>query len=472
MRLITVIPLCVMLCSCAILRHGDEWTNASTKDPSSPWSRKIDVAFTNIPLPVALAELERKANEVPGPKLAFSICRPVATPWRVPAGPVNFTATNIPVGTAFTILGDVEGFRTFCHGYEGVFADKFRKGYVSICLTGSCVDKATGKPIQGTLISYEVEDPPLTGSGEYHLEIHYWGHVDFLGTGDGRRFDVRVTHKPFECTFLAIAPGYRPQEVAILTDGTNLSYAANVKMTRDGRPVQSSTSIQRKAAQDSKVEQSESDWVLTCPEGPSSPWCRTVDFESAAIPLPELVAGLEAKANAQPGPKVSLQLCCLYTDKRVGNAPFCMGFTATNITVLKAFTIIGKVSGYKPMFRGHEGILARPVREGYEGDLSITGRCVDVTTGRPVQRLSVVRSFMELEVKGSGEYQHEVQVPGSFELMKTGDGSYTVNAKPKPQKTRFVVKAPSYETLEFAVSPAGSTLIYTNNITMIRNSRE
>jgi len=127
MRLITVIPLCIVLCSCATLRHGDEWKVASTKDPSSPWSRRVDVAFTNVPLPVALAELERKANDFPGPKLAFSICRPTSTPWRDPEGPVNFTATNITVGSAFTIMGDVQRYSPRCRGYEGVFADKFRR---------------------------------------------------------------------------------------------------------------------------------------------------------------------------------------------------------------------------------------------------------------------------------------------------------------------------------------------------------
>ncbi|MEI8122823.1 MAG: hypothetical protein WCI20_12300 [bacterium] len=243
-------------------------------------------------------------------------------------------------------------------------------------------------------------------------------------------------------------------------------------MTRGGRPTQSSALIQRLTTKDRKVGQPASDWTLICPQGPTSPWCRTVDLKFTNTPLPELVAGLEKLANAQPGPKLTLQLCGLYTNQWVGNAPFCMGFTATNITVLNAFTIIGEVSGYKPMFRGHAGILARPIREGCKGDLSITGRCVDGMTGRPVQRFSVVRSSVDLEMKGSGEYQHEVQVPGSFELKKTGDGSYTVKAKPKPQKIRFVVQAPGYEPLEFVLPTTGSTLIYTNNITMVRSGHE
>jgi hypothetical protein len=217
------------------------------------------------------------------------------------------------------------------------------------------------------------------------------------------------------------------------------------------------------------VFRSQSDWTDRWPTEPTSPWQRTVDVAFSNAPLPRVIAELEATANAEDGPRLSLALGQIRSGPWDESPHPTITFTATGITVVEAFLIVGDITNHRAMFRGLDGILAEHYHGHGEMTVFLTGRCVDAATGRPIETLSVSRNFDEIKPKTSGEFLHPFRVEGTTEFVWCDGKNYLMKTEPLPQDIRVVVTAPGYQPQEMVLSLQDSELTYTNNIEMKRD---
>jgi hypothetical protein len=101
--------------------------------------------------------------------------------------------------------------------------------------------------------------------------------------------------------------------------------------------------------------------------------------------------------------------------------------------------------------------------------IALTGRCVDATTGKPIEEAYVSRDFEELKINESGAFLYSTPVLGVTHFLSLDNKNYLLDQKLLPRDYRFVVTAPGYQPKEFVISPHDSILTYTNNIEMKPN---
>lgn len=234
MRAAIAITICIMSCSCAVLRPQPEWTVRWPTDLTSPWNRTVDVAFSNATLPQVVAQLEGLANAQSGPKLSLGLGRLSSGPWDQDAFPlITFTATNVPVVEVFRIIGDVANCRAMFRGLDGILAEHCHGHHqMTIFLTGRCVDAATGKPIKSLSISRYFDKIKAKESGEFLHPIHVEGTTEFVRC-DGKNYLMKTEPFPQDVRFVITSPGYQPQEFVISTYRSLLTYTNNIEMKRD-----------------------------------------------------------------------------------------------------------------------------------------------------------------------------------------------------------------------------------------------
>ena len=231
-RTATLLLCCVLMCSCAVLRDQSEWTHFTPTDPESPWNRVVDVSFRDTPLPNVIAELERLANDQPGPKISLGLGHLPSRPrsqQKVESKTISFVATSVTVQEAFRIIGDVaDGYLAVFRGLDGVLARHVHgDGEISIFLTGRCVDATTGELIPKPSISREFQRLRTKKSGELMHSVSVWGTANFVRI-NGRSYRLDAKPKPQDVRFVVTAPGYAPHEFVLSLHDSILTYTNNI----------------------------------------------------------------------------------------------------------------------------------------------------------------------------------------------------------------------------------------------------
>ena len=240
-----------MLIGCAVLLAGcatpqQKWSFHPPFGKGSPWARVIPViAFSNTPLPEAVATLEQLASSLDGDPIKISIAgAPEGQPQTRDPSAISFRAESICVLEAVRIVAHLSNLGAIFNRNEAILGARGHgDGSVTINLRGQCRDAGSSRPVKTlTLICTRVQHPfdrPTTSvhdvrtdrDGNFEVSLLVRGYSNFLSTK--QHYAAYEDHPDEqEVDVIAIAEGYYPARHSIRLTPTELTYLFDVSFSR------------------------------------------------------------------------------------------------------------------------------------------------------------------------------------------------------------------------------------------------
>lgn len=231
--------------SCVIAGRP-QWSVNVPKDNVRIWSTPITITMSNVTHDSVLTIIESNVLSQTGERIRLSyghLPEPFDTEYRDEnfSSRCSFTSSNIAPYAVVKIIADTQGHRAFFHKQTAVLAPALHgDGYVSIQLTGHCVDADTGEPVPRFDVDNRLIKVTTDTTGVYSVPLKVGGHTESYHVDDS--YWYREPHpEKAEISLLIAAPRYETHTITVKLQPGCMVYTNDISLKKapphDGQSV-------------------------------------------------------------------------------------------------------------------------------------------------------------------------------------------------------------------------------------------